>query len=215
MKHTLQSQLDAILKLTHQAQYKTALERVQKLRRENRDQFDVDYMYAKILGDYADELPKQERVKLKREASAILRKLCRRLSGKSTETQFWVRSNYYYHQARFRDLIQVGHELVKQNPLRGLYAIAGGSALHAESLFRKNQRTLARKYAKQSLIYWEKYFKLSPREKFYFPYTLEAIAHAILGDDSSMDRLLKKAATLSRQKPDYWEFQEVRSLIQD
>jgi len=213
MKTPIQVELDAILKLTHGAQYKAALKRAQQLRRNHRDHFDVEYMYAKILGDYADELPKKERAKLKREASQILKKLCYRLAGKSTETQFWVRTNYYYHLGRFQDLIRVGHELFKQNPLRGLYAIAGGSALHAEAQVHKKNQTIAKRYARQSLTYWKQYFKLSPREKYYFPYTLEAMAHAILNDEASMNRLLKKAEKLSGQKYDYWEFQEIRNLM--
>lgn len=209
---TIQEQVESLRKMTLKADYLGALKGAVSLRKKYPGHFDVEYMYAKLLGDYADELAQSKRKKMKREASEILRKLCRRLKGKPADVKFWVRTNYYYQRGLYRDLVRVGYELVEADRLRGLYSIAGGAALHAEQLIKKRNRTAARKYARLSIENWKKYFKVNPKEDFYFPYSLQAVGHAILGESDEMESLLNKAQKLSGQKANYWEFAEIRSL---
>jgi hypothetical protein len=197
------------------ADYKSALKQSIALRAKYRNNFDVEYIYAKILGDYADERPKKEQVKMKREASTILRKLCQKLNNKPNDVKFWVRTNYYYQSRQFKKLIKVGLELMAQDKSRGLYSSGGGATLHAEFLVKtgkKRHRKLARRYAKLAVSYWQSYFSLNPKETFYFPYTLYASGHAILGNVQKMEKLLEKSQKLSGKKKDYWEFAEVRDL---
>ena len=150
---------------------------------------------------------------LKKEAIRILRPLLGRLRGKPADLRYGVRINFYYQSRRFRDLERAGVKGLRTFPDRALYSAGGGSALEAERLVsEKGAVGRAKVYAERAVKYWAKYFKRNPKEDYYFPYTLVAMADAILGNEAAMERALAKAAKLSGRKPDFWEFEEVRAL---
>lgn len=215
MNSIIEAELANIRSLALRADYKSALPRIRKLRLKFNSHFRVEFTYAKIVGDYADELPEKAKKRLKKEASAILSRLVRRLNGQTPDVRFGVRINYYYQLGSFDKLERVGKQLSKTDRKKGLYSSGLGASLEAERLLRsKSGRTTSERVAGRAVKYWKEYFSLQTRETYYFPYTLLAMAEAILGNEPSMNRALDRAAKLSSRRSDYWEFVEIRALLQ-
>jgi hypothetical protein len=210
----IEKDLAKIRALLLAADYKSAKQIAERLRKQVGTHFEVEYMYAKVLGDYADELPPAQQRKLKNASIRILEKLIYQLNGKSIETRYGIRINYYYQTKRFRDLERVGKTAPASHRIKGLYSAGAGASLEAERIVRaKGSLTRAQNVAHRAVGYWKHYFRLNPRETYYFPYTLLAMAEAILGNEREMESALKKAARLSKRKIDFWEFEDVRKLL--
>lgn len=98
-----------------------------------------------------------------------------------------------------------------------MYAAGLGASLEAEKLARAEKvgSKKAERFARRAVSYWGKYFRMNPREKYYFPYTMLAMAEAVLGESDKMDLTLRAAARLSGKKTSYWEFMEVRGLVKE
>lgn len=120
MELLLEKRLDEIKALILKADYKLAKALAARLRDEVKGDFEVDFTYAKLLGDYADELPPAEQKKLKTEAVRILEKLVRRMNGQPADVRFGVRINFYYQTRRFKDLEKVGRSLIARNRVKGV-----------------------------------------------------------------------------------------------
>jgi hypothetical protein len=217
MEDRIESDLTKIREMALKADYEGALKIARTLRKLIPGEFKVEYTYAKILGDYADELPLAKRKKLKNEAIKILEKCVRKMNGQNPDVRFGVRINYYYQTQRFRDLEKVGMALYSSHKVKGLYAAGLGSSLEAERLITENKKgnpLKAKKAATRSVSYWKEYFRLQPKEDYYFPYSLRAMSEAILGNEKEMEKALAKSTLVSGRKKTYWEFEEVRKLFQ-
>ena len=202
-------------KLILKADYRKAMLLLERLRKLEFDDFETDFMYAKLLGDYADELPQAKQTVMKKQSVQILSKLIRQMNGKSFDLRFGVRLNYYYQTRRFADLERVGRSIGRENRLKGVYASGVGASLEAERLAthgRTQNLVRAKKFASRAIRYWEQYFDLNRKEVYYFPYTLLAMGAAIAGSEAKMDKALKSAAKLSGRTADYWEFAVIRKL---
>ncbi|RYZ71449.1 MAG: tetratricopeptide repeat protein, partial [Proteobacteria bacterium] len=62
---------------TERGNYKGAMPLVKSALREYPNEFEVKFNYAKILGDWADELPPKQKAKMKAQAVTILKPLLR------------------------------------------------------------------------------------------------------------------------------------------
>jgi hypothetical protein len=213
---TIQNELERIRALQLRADYKSAKAAAAKLLKRVPGHFEATYMYAKIVGDYADELPPKAKAAHQKEAGRILSKLIRRLKGQPPQLRYGVQLNFYYNAKRFKDLERFGLRFTAVLRDKGLYAAGAGAALEAERLAglpAPRARSRAKAAASRGLGYWSKYFELVPRETYYFPYTLVANCHAILGKEREMDRAIGRAARLSKQPLSYWEFEVARKLL--
>lgn len=168
------------------------------------------YQYAKILGDWADELPPAKKRKLKREAIRILRPLLRSLRGETPKVRFGICLNYYYQSEDFPGMVRFGRRLASRGERSGHYAIGIGAGHEA---FRRNREksSRAKSWARLSLRAWKRY-KLGT-EKYYFPHYIEAMAYGVLGDSRNGMKSLKRAARLSGRPVTDWEFSDVRVLF--
>jgi len=170
------------------------------------------FQYAKILGDWADELPATRKRKLKREAIAILRPLLRSLRGEAPKTRFGICLNYYYQSEDFPGMVRFGRRLAARKDRQGFYAIGIGSALEGMRR-RKTKPGLSRSCARRSLQAWVRYDL--KKEKYYFPHYIEAMAFGLLGEKEKGLHSLKRAARASGRRVTDWEFADVRALFDE
>lgn len=173
--------------------------------------FDCRFQYAKLLGDWADELPAAKKKKLKRESLRIIRPLLRSLAGQPADSRFSVCLNYYYQSEDFVGMTRFGRRLAARKDRQGFYALGLGSSLHSLRLFRKKRTTLANAWAKKSVSAWRRY-DLS-KVSYYFPHYVSAIAHGVLGNRQQGMQALRQAARLSRRDITDWEFADALSLL--
>lgn len=170
------------------------------------------YQYAKLLGDWADELPPKRRKKLKVKSARILRPLTKRLAGRSLNLRFGLSLNYYYQSYAFRDMYAFGGRFLSQDRRKGLYAQALGAGLLAEEKYRKGKVGPAKSWAKKSNRAWEKYNLKD--EPYYFAHYSYAKSLALAEDVDASMKSLKKAARLSRRPITNWEFEDVLEIIE-
>ena len=170
------------------------------------------YQYAKLLGDWADELPEAERKKRKREAAGILKKLTGRMAGQDTVMRFGACLNYYYQSYAFREMYAFGARFRRHDRRKGFYAQALGSGLLAESFYQKSKPAQARSWAKKSVAAWETYGLKG--EKYYFAHYSYAKALAIAGDKKGAMKSLKIAARTSQRPITDWEFKDALQMIE-
>lgn len=170
------------------------------------------YQYAKLLGDWADELSPAKRKKLKSEAAGVLRPLTRRLAGQPAAMRFGVCLNYYYQSYAFQDMYAFGTRFHKFDPRKGYYAQALGAGLMAEKYHQQGQRGRAATWARKSNRAWEKYNLKG--EAYYFAHYSYAKSLAISGDMKRAMVSLKTAARVSQRPVTDWEFKDVIQLIE-
>jgi hypothetical protein len=170
------------------------------------------YQYAKILGDWADELPPARKKKLKREAIRILQPLTRCLRGETPKIRFGICLNYYYQSENFPAMVRFGRRLAALRDRQGYYAIGLGSSLESMRLHKRGSGR-AKGWARGALKAWKK-FGLE-REPYYFPHYIEAMAHAVLGDQRSGLRSLQRAARASKRSIQDWEFADVLAVLDE
>jgi hypothetical protein len=111
------------------------------------NEFECRLQYAKLLGDWADELPAKRQTKLKREAVKILKPLTRSLSGKTPKQRFSVCLNYYYQLKDYKGMAAFGRRLSLRRDRNGFYAQALGACLYAHQLHSKSKSALAKALA--------------------------------------------------------------------
>lgn len=169
------------------------------------------YQYAKVLGDWADELPLKKQKILKHEASLILKRLTKRLAGKSVELRFGISLNYYYQTSEFQKMYAYGKRFKKSDKEKSYYAQGLAAALLAYDYNLQGKQKAARKWAQKSVRAWELYPLKT--EKYYFVQYSYAKALAVYGDKRAALKALKKAALLSKRSLKDWEFKDVLDLI--
>lgn len=170
------------------------------------------YQYAKLLGDWADELPEAKKRKFKHEAADILKDLTKRMSGQSVKMRFGACLNYYYQASAYQEMYAYGARFMKHDKRQGLYAQALGSGLLAEEKYLGGEMARAKTWAKKSISAWEKYGMKG--EKYYFAHYSYAKAFAIAGDKKSALASLKNAARTSKRPLTDWEFKDVLQMIE-
>lgn len=206
---------DAFLKelkpLTTRGDYAGALRIARRGLEEYPDEFVCRHQYAKLLGDWADELPPARRKKLKREAVSILGPLRRKLKGRPLAQRFGVCLNYYYQKSSWRPMHAYGLRLARTNRQLGAYAQGLGAGLEAFALKEKKKEKESRRWAERSVRAWKKYNLKG--EKYYFAHYCFAKSLALSGEKEAALLSLKKAARLGKRPLSDWEFADVRALL--
>ncbi len=174
--------------------------------------FFVRFSYAKILGDWADELPPAKKKKLKRESIQILKPLLRAMSSQPVDVRFRVSLNYYYQSEDWAGMYAFGRRFVRHSRRDALYAQGLAATSIAFDLHSAGQKTRAVAWARKANAAWEKYgFK---KETYYFPIYNYAKSLALEGRTREAMVALKTAAKLGRRPVTDWEFADALKLIE-
>jgi hypothetical protein len=198
--------------------YKPALTLVRIELQKRPHDFDLRYQYAKLLGDWADELPPAQQKKYKAEAVAILSPLMKKLRGKPLETRFRLSLNFYYQSADWEGMYAFGERFMRRDRHRALYAKSLGATLLAFDLSvanalaknRESKRKAAHDWARRATKLWGLYD--FSKEASYFPFYCYAKALALDGQVTSAMKQLKIAARLGKRSVTDWEFADVAKL---
>jgi hypothetical protein len=194
-------------------QYKKGSELAKKVLKEYPDDFFFTYQYAKLLGDWADDLPIKRRKKLKTDAVKILKPLTRKLSRQSVAVRFGVCLNYYYQTYAFKSMYNYGKRFEVADRKKGLYAQALGAGLLAEKKYFTKDLAQAKRWALKSVQLWKKYGLKG--ESYYFPFYSLALSWVILDDARQALTHLKITAKLSQREVTCAEFKVLYNLIQN
>lgn len=205
-----QSFLGSLAPLTERGDYKAALKIAKEGLKKFPREFVCRYQYAKLLGDWADELPPSMRKKKKKEAVSILRPLLRRLGGIPLKQRFGICVNFYYQSGRWLPMYRFGRRFGRQDRQLGYYA--QGLAAGLEAYERHEKRKDPRPWAMRSVKAWERYDLA--KEKYYFAHYSFAKSLALAGHKKTALAALKKAARLGKRPLSDWEFADVRALLE-
>ena len=203
---------NSVLRYVHRGDYRGGLKIVLQARKEFPRCVDVNFQYAKLLGDWADELPPKRQARAKREAIAILTPMVRALGGRSAEFRFGVCLNYYYQKRDYRGMHRFGKRLIQRRDRKGYYTQGVAGALEALREHGRGRRSRARFWAQSSKSAWLKYGLGG--EKYYFAHYCSALASALLGERRKALASIKLAARVSRRKISDWEFRDVLELLE-
>jgi hypothetical protein len=201
----------SINKYALRGNYKSALAIARKGFQDHPDEFICQYQYAKILGDYADEISGRPKRKLKQESARLLKPLLLRLSGRSMGLRFGICLNYYYQTEDFLGMYRYGLRFSRQDQRLSYYAQGLAAALIAHERYQKKKSSIS--WARKGVRAWSLY-DLS-KERYYFAHYSAAMALALSGDDVLALKRLKRAAILGRRPVSDWEFADVLKLIND
>jgi hypothetical protein len=203
--------LQSVQKLALCGDYKGAL----KVTREGMSKFPKEficqYQHAKILGDYADELPSARKRKLKSESIRILRPLLRRLGGQTLGVRFGVCLNYYYQTEDFKGMYRYGRRFQKADRQKAFYAQGLAGALLAQAFDKKSKSAFAKSWAQKAVKAWSRY-KLED-DPYYFAHYSAAKAFALAGNSKRALKHLRHAAKLGRRPISDWEFADVMEIL--
>jgi hypothetical protein len=204
---------EAVAKKVRRGDYRGGLEIAKRALAEHPKDFDCRFQYAKLLGDWADELPPREKKKKKRESLAIIRPLLRALSGVPADSRFSVCLNYYYQSEAFVPMVAFGRRLVAKGDRQGYYAIGLGAALEATRLRGAKNPGFgrAKTWAKKSVEAWKTY-RLA-RVEYYFPHYVLALAYGVLGHKKEGWESLRRAAKHAGRPTTDWEFADAVALL--
>ncbi len=204
--------LASLKPLVNKGDYKSALAITKRQLTYYPNDLTAQYQHAKILGDWADELPLKRQRLLKSEAVKILKPLMRRLSGRPMDERFGLCLNYYYQSQDWRGMYSFGRRFSKVNKHKSRYAQALGATLLAFELDAGHVRG-AGQWAKRAVTAWAKYnFK---SETYYFAHYCFAKALALTGQVDESMKQLRIAARLGKRKVTDWEFADVLKLCSD
>ena len=201
----------SITKYSSQGDYRLVLAIAKKGYLRYPDDFVCQYQYAKMLGDYADELSILKKKKLKKESAKLLKPLLRRLRGRPSLLRFGICLNYYYQTENFRGMYRFGCGFYKQDPQRSYYAQGLAAALLSYDLYQKNKVAASKAWAQKGAKAWSHY-NLS-KEKYYFAHYSAAKALALAGETTKAMKALKQAAVLGKRPITDWEFADVLKLL--
>jgi hypothetical protein len=200
-----------LLRHVHRGDYRSGLKVVLRARKLYPDSIDVRFQYAKLLGDWADELPARRQAEAKRKAVAILKPMVRALSGRGAEFRYSVCLNYYYQRKDYRGMHRFGKRLARQGARKGHYVQGVAGALEAFREHGRGRASARRRWARSSQEAWKRYGLGA--EKYYFAHYCMALATALLGEKREALAHIQRAARVSRRKLDDWEFKDVMELI--
>ena len=167
------------------------------------------YQHAKILGDWADELPVKRQRAFKLKAVKILKPLLRQLNGRSLDERFGLCLNYYYQSKNWRGMYGFGRRFSKSHKQKALYAQSLGATLLAFELFEHGGRG-SEAWARRAVKTWSKYNLKS--DTYYFAHYCFAKSLALCGRPDDALKSLKNAARLGKRKITDWEFADVLKL---
>jgi hypothetical protein len=193
-------------------QYKQGADLAEIALKKYPNNFYFTYQHAKLIGDWADDLPHPRQRKIKSKASKILKTLTRRLAGQSVRIRFGVCLNYYYQSNAFMKMYKYGKRFEASERKQGLYAQSLGASLLAEEMFFSNSKIQSEKWANRSILLWRKYGLKS--ERYYFPFYCLAMSLLIIGNPQKALVNLKIAARLSQRSIKCVEFKSLYKLIQ-
>lgn len=204
--------LERIAAHVRKGNYRHALGLAKTEMKKHPNEFVCKYQYARLLGDWADELPAARKRKLKRDAVRMLRPLTRSLAGKSEYERYAVCLNYYYQSEAYRNMYRFGRRFAKANRKYGVYSQALGATLFAEERMKAKDPVRMRSWARKAVKAWNAY-PLNA-EKYYFAHYNYAKALAFVGDRKAALAALKTAARLSRRGISDWEFADVVAYLE-
>lgn len=196
--------------IVNRGDYQTALKLTSSAFKKYPHDFTARYQYAKILGDWADELPKAPQAKMKKQAIRILRPLLQSLRGRPVDERFGLCLNFYYQSKNWRGMLAFGKRFARVHPQKSLYAQALSATLLAFDLNEKKQIRLALFWASKAVSSWEKYD--IKNEAYYFPHYCFAKALALKGEVQPALARLRVAAKLAKRPASDWEFADVVEL---
>lgn len=191
--------------------YKGALPYAERALKDYPDDFYVRFSYAKILGDWADELPGAQKAKLKKKSIAILRPLVRSAKSQPVEVRFRTNLNLYYQSEDWKGMYQFGRRFARTDRNQALYAEGLGATLLAFELDEGGNSKKAKTWAKKAIAAWEKYDL--KKDRYYFPTYNYAKALALAGQSLDAMKALKRAAKLGKRPVTDWEFTDVLRLL--
>lgn len=209
---TLESYSARIQPFLLKGNYAAALKVAREARRAYPDAIEAQYMYAKILGDDADEAAPARRKKLKAEATEILKSLLRRLRGLRPHTRYGICLNYYYQSEKNRAMYQFGKRFAEIDKSKGNYAQGLAAGLIAFKEYEATRIPQSVSWAKKSVKAWERYDL--KKEKYYFAHYSFAKALALAGEKAKALARLKIAARLGKRPVTDWEFADVLKIIE-
>ena len=200
-------------KFLNQGDYASAVRLMKKLVQMHPQDFEIRMQYAKVLGDWADELPPAKREKFKKESVKILKPLIRQLRGKSPNVRFSACINYYYQTESYLKMYRYGQRQLLSRELKrqGHYSMGLAAAHLGLQAFQKGQTSRAQAWGRKSIRAWQKYDLKN--EPYYFAHYALAMAQAVAGDKKARSTL-QKAAKMGKRPVTDWEFQDVLSVIQ-
>jgi tetratricopeptide (TPR) repeat protein len=200
----LKKKIDA---LSVRGDYESALELVKEALRSQPDDFDLRYLYAKFLGDWADELPAARKRKFKNESIEILKELMTQLRGRDLTTRWRLPLNFYYQSEDWKGMYAFGQRFARTDKRLAHYTKGIGATYLAEGSSGKTRRA----WASKGVRAWRAYGLA--REKYYFAHYVFAKALALNGDADEALKRLTTAAKLGKRPITDWEFADVLKLL--
>jgi hypothetical protein len=191
--------------------YRTALKLAKSGMKLYPDEFLCRYQYAKLLGDFADELPPAQRKKLKCESIDILRPLLRRLRGVSVGARFGTCLNFYYQSEDFFGMYAFSQRFKKFDSQKGLYGQGLAAGLIAFQNYEKKKSARAKTWAQKSVKAWAKYHLA--KDSYYFAHYSVAKSYALAGENQKAMKHLNRAAKLAKRPISDWEFADILQIL--
>lgn len=191
--------------------YRRALKIAEAGLRDYPDAFVCRYQYAKLLGDYADELPLAKKKLLKRKAIRILRPLLRRLRGVPVLSRFGVCLNFYYQSEDFLGMYRFGVRFRRWDRQKSLYAQALAAGLIAAEFDQRGLVARSKLWAAKSVAAWKRY--ALAKDPYYFAHYSAAKSLALAGDGAGSMKELRRASVLAKRPVNDWEFQDVLAIL--
>lgn len=192
--------------LMNRGDYAGALALVKEALHASPGDFDLLYQYAKLLGDWADELPAARKRRYKKESIRILRGLMKHLRGKDLTTRWRLPLNFYYQSEDWKGMYAFGQRFARTDRRLANYTKGLGAAYLAEEAPSKTRR----QWAARSIRAWTAYDV--SRESYYFVHYVFAKALALNGQGDEAMKRLKIAARLGKRPVTDWEFADVVRL---
>ena len=208
------SPVEAVLrarKMIERADYLAAYRIISRAFKRWPNDFQIRYVYAAIMADYAETLPLKKRRVLKQSSARIMRGLLRSLSGKPYASTYHLRNEYYYQSGQFKKQFKLGVEGKRRGIRNADYSQGVGAAWYSKQLFEKGQRARGRHWANVAIKAWKRHVRIRP--DYYNCYVHFALAYGLLGQKKECEIKLLKAGKLSNKDSKFWEFEEIRKVL--
>lgn len=203
--------IERLRKPTNKGDYKTAVKIAKQAMAQYPDEFICRYQYAKLLGDWADELPPKEKRAKKTESIRILRPLLKSLRGVPSLTRFGVCLNYYYQSADFAGMFAFSKRFARYDRQKSWYGQGLAGALLAQSYYDRDLLARSRQWAEKGSAAWSRYHLA--KDPYYFAHYSAAKAAALAGRHQEARRHLQRAARLAKRPITDWEFADVLAIL--
>ena len=207
--HIYTKLMKRISPLIDRGDYASSLKFVKAALRESPDHFELRYQYAKILGDWADELPAARKRRYKKESIKILKSLMPHTRGKDLMTRWRLPLNFYYQSENWIGMYAFGQRFARTDRRLAHYT-KGLAATYLAEVARPGSS--ARKFwSARAVRSWTAYGLA--KEKYYFAHYVFAKALVLSGRRKDAEARLRTAARLGRRPITDWEFADVLSQI--